>query len=335
MPDDPMPYVLDPSLPIAKQWDRPLSEVAGLPPLGLADEAKERHRIFSLCLFTVMRQYFNGNSHGSKGEYPWRVKQREPDGRYTGSDYLGHNIGALAVDGRGEVIDFDFNHNTIFASSVEHAETRLVRRVFGLSQIGDGWQTRKDPAPLQGYSTILSDVTVYTSLESCAQCSGVMALGEVSQVVFLQRDPGTYHVGNILYSLTKSDKRSYAPLPIPGSEIDFGYFTELNKLYADYYAQVKDRPFWIPPGGGQPDTSRALTGFLCTDDALDIYDRARADFYALSPVIEGTPGTGTSALSFPDFRPTPDALSNAEALDVAARFAVYAARAGRRGTPHK
>jgi tRNA(Arg) A34 adenosine deaminase TadA len=333
MPNDPAkPYVLDPNLPIAKSWDLPLSNVASLPVLALGDEEKERHRIYSLALFALMRRYFNGNKNGPSGQYPWRAKQRQPDGRYAGGDYLGHNIGALAVDGNGEIIDFDFNHNQIFASSVEHAETRLVRRVFGLTQIYDNWQTRTSDRA-QGYSTILSDVTLYTSLESCAQCSGVMALGEVKRVVFLQRDPGTYHIGNIMYSLTSSGPdKSIAPRPIPGSYVDFSYFDELNTAYADYYGKVADTPFWIPDAqGARPDTSRALTGFLCTDQALDIYQRASDEFRALV----------TSGATCPDWRPKdasgndlPNALSNADALTQAARFVDYAGGAGRRGTPH-
>src|SRR3981189_2447238 len=42
--------------------------------------------------------------------------------------YLGHNIACIAVDGNGEIIDFDFNHNDLFRSSAEHAESRMVRR---------------------------------------------------------------------------------------------------------------------------------------------------------------------------------------------------------------
>lgn len=323
MPYDPSkPYVLDPNLPIATHWDKPLSSVASLAPLTLTDAEKERHRIYALLLFALMRRYFNGNKNGSLGEYPWREKQRDTDGRYQGGDYLGHNIGALAVDGDGEVIDFDFNHNQIFASSAEHAEARLVRRVFSLTQLYDNWATGAPAGDRQGYSTILSDVTVYTSLESCAQCSGVMALGEVRDVVFLQRDPGTYHIGNILHALTSSGDKSIAPRPIPGSDIDFAYFDELNEAYASYYAAVKDKPFWKPPAGqGKPDASRALTGFLCTDQALDVYQRAHDELFSLT-------------LASPEFAPKDGALTNAQALERATRFADYAIKRGRRGTPH-
>ena len=78
------------------------------------------------------------------------------------------------------MIDFEFNHNEIFNSSAEHAEARLIRRVFSLSQINNGWDVlaagdKKDAK----YGNIFSAVTIYTSLESCAQCSGIMALANV------------------------------------------------------------------------------------------------------------------------------------------------------------
>jgi tRNA(Arg) A34 adenosine deaminase TadA len=277
-----------------------------------------------------MRRFYNGNKNGSRGTYHWREKQREEDGRYRGGDYLGHNIGALAVDATGDIIDFDFNHNQVFGSSAEHAEARLIRRVFSLTQLYDGWETRlpDDPPRTRGYSTLLGGVTVYTSLESCAQCSGVMALGQVGQVVYLQRDPATYHIGNILWNLTSSDApegRASAPRPIPGSEIGISYFDELNKKYRDYYYTVKDRPFHSVEGQ-TADCSTALTCFLCTDDALDIFERAQQEFFALS---EG-------GLKYPDFQPLEmlREFTNAEALSRAARFYQYASEAGRRGTPH-
>jgi tRNA(Arg) A34 adenosine deaminase TadA len=331
----PRPYVLNPHAAILKYWEKPLYNVATVPPLQLSEELKERHRIFALLLFALMRRFFNGNKNGSRGSYPWREKQREDDGRYAGSDYLGHNIGAIAVDATGEVIDFDFNHNQIFGSSAEHAEARLIRRVFSLTQLYDGWDTHApgDPARPRGYSTLLGGVTVYTSLESCAQCSGVMALGQVGQVVYLQRDPGTYHIGNILWNLTSheiamgeaTEVKASAPRPIPGSEIDFGYFEELNTKYRDYYNQVKDKPFHIVEGG-RSECSTALTCFLCTDEAFDIFDRARKEFFALS-------GGG---LRYPEFRPVgrPQPMTNQEALGRAAQFYNYGSAMGHRGTPH-
>src|SRR5262249_22014479 len=131
--------------------------------------------------------YWNGNKYGQDGEYPWRPKQKRTNGRYQGGDYLGHNIACIAVDGEGEIIDFDFNHNDMLNSSVEHAESRLIRRIFSLAQLNNGWATRdvQAPAPPIPYSNVLSDVSIYTTLESCSQCSGIMALGSVKEVIFL------------------------------------------------------------------------------------------------------------------------------------------------------
>lgn len=337
MSDDPMPYVLRPDAPIATKWNKPLSEVATVPKFETTPEERERHQIYSLMLFGLMARFFNGNKKGPRGKYPWRTKQLEDDGaRYKGGEYLGHNIGALAVDGNGEVIDFDFNHNQIFGSSAEHAEARLIRRVFSLSQIYDNWETRKpgDSSYAFGYSSVLSNVTVYTSLESCAQCSGIMALGQVDRVVYLQRDPGTYHIGNIMWNLTaqqsggeEAQTKAMAPRPIPGDEVGFKYFTELNEKYRAFYKDVdddaKDKPFHV---GKSIDKSGSLTNFLCCDETFDIYDRARKEFFDLAK----------KGAKHPDFRPkgSKSALTNQQVLDHANKFYDYASRAGRRGTPH-
>ncbi len=154
-----------------------------------------------------------------------------------------------------------------------------------------------------------------------------MALGQVKAVVFLQRDPGTYHIGNIMRSLAASGNTSFAPLPIPGSDLGFGYFDELNQKYRDYYAAVgTTKPFWKPGASatGSADTSRALTSFLCTDDALDVFTRATAELATLK----------ANGAAHPAYQPTPNSLTNAEALKRALAFSDYAAKAGRRGTAH-
>ena len=71
-----------------------------------------------------------------------------------------------------------------------------------------------------GYGTLLADVSIYTSLESCAQCSGIMALANVREVAYLQYDQGQYLVGNLMYRATRgggpgSEKRAGAPRRSP------------------------------------------------------------------------------------------------------------------------
>ena len=130
---------------LADAWTHPLSEFATLPPAELEPGLRERHGIYSLLTMAVVASQFNGNKHGDRGDYgAWRKGQvaLEAGGNrvYRGGTYLGHNIGAIAVDARGTIVDFDFNHNEVFNSSVEHAESRLVRRLFGLAQVFDPWR---------------------------------------------------------------------------------------------------------------------------------------------------------------------------------------------------
>ncbi len=312
-------------------WDHPVSELATLhePPLAAAQQ--ERHRIYALMLMALLHEYHNANKNGREGEYPYN--ETGDAGRHGDGDYLGHNIAAIAVNGTGEVIDFDFNHNKLFNSSAEHAEVRLVRRVFALAQLSDSWRPVQagEPAPGQAplsTSTTLAEVTVYTTLESCAQCSGTMALSRVKEVVYLQTDPGTYWVGRVLRNLTNDQ----APLPISGGEIALAYFAQLNAGFSEFRRKVGNPPFWRR--GTREDSSKAVTSYLCTKHARDIYGAARQEFEALAQ----DPGR----LEYPDHRPPPptgasaaSVLSNAQAVMEAANFLAYAIASGRRGTPHR
>jgi tRNA(Arg) A34 adenosine deaminase TadA len=171
-------------------WNLPVRDLASLPNPVFTEPVRERHTIFSLLVLALTYGYWNGNKRGPIGEYPWRPSQRDPlTKRYAGGDYLGHNIACIAVDDRGAILDFDFNHNDALNSSVEHAESRLIRRLFSMTQLYDFWEGATNTKAIP-YSTVLSNVTIYTSLESCSQCSGIMALGSVKDVVFLQRIRG-------------------------------------------------------------------------------------------------------------------------------------------------
>ena len=119
---------------------------------------RERHRMYCYLLMKLIHQFWNGNKRGPLGTYPLRAQQQDASiqkpQRYRGDmiedtggirvnwdRYLGHNIACIAIDGNGEIIDFDFNHNDFFRSSAEHAESRMVRRLFSLTDIFDNWKT--------------------------------------------------------------------------------------------------------------------------------------------------------------------------------------------------
>jgi len=69
---------------------------------------------------------------------------------YTG--YMGHNIVALAVHWPSQqVIDFAFNHNSAFNSPAEHAEMRLLDRIFrSRSHVSVDWLDGKQLKNVHG-----------------------------------------------------------------------------------------------------------------------------------------------------------------------------------------
>jgi tRNA(Arg) A34 adenosine deaminase TadA len=348
---------------LVKYWTGPVSDLATvqLPPMDPGQQ--ERHRVYSLCLMALMSHYWNGNKYGDTGSYgSWRTAQAAGSVTgggtfYRGGTYLGHNIAAVAVDGLGRLIDYEFNHNNVFDSSVEHAESRLVRRLFALNQIWDDWETngparlgdesmqRRQPprfarhtnrpdatgldavagTTTKGYSSLLSDVTIYTSLESCAQCSGIMTLASVENIVYLHWDQGEFLVGNIMYNATHAAPAGFtAPLPIPASSFELTQFDQLNQGTTDFNTRVTTEPFYTFADGSTSNTP-SVTSYLCTDGAMQIYAGAAQEFNGLA-----------ATLQYPEWTPAaPGALTNAAALANAGAFLEYATSVGTRGTPHR
>jgi tRNA(Arg) A34 adenosine deaminase TadA len=291
----------------------PVSALATWKVSALTAAECERHTIFSLALMAITRRYWNGAKYGLDKRYPLNAPPA-PGDRAQG-DYLGHNIAALAVDGDGDVIDFEFNHNDLFASSVEHAESRLLRRLFSLTGIADGWATGGSAIKDPGYATLLKDVTVYTTLESCAQCSGIMALAQLKQVVYLQTDPGQYHIGAMMRNMTVGTSLT-APEPIPGAAFGFGLFARLDEAYAAFRARPKDdaHAMVLNADGSRHESAatNSITSFLCTGAARSIYDEAVSALESFAPSSE-----------------------NVGALNRARHFVDYAVTRGHRGTPHR
>jgi tRNA(Arg) A34 adenosine deaminase TadA len=357
--ETPLPEGILPSDPLARYWKKPVSHLIDVDlPSELSQESvRERHRIYALLLMALVVRFWNGNNDGPRGIYPFRGTQKLPDQgsnpsclRYKGDmneaddpqriswdRYLGHNIACLAVDGRGEIMDFDFNHNAIFRSSAEHAESRIVRRLFSLTDLIDDWKTRQ-PIPGKSRAVALKDITIYTSLESCAQCSGVMSLAGVKQVLYLQNDPGAYRIGNIMYNLAGNepprpdgDGSSLAALPIPGSAIGLPYLEDLNRKYEHfrdlqvearkksdagqaYFLSCKEKP--------DPIYTTSITSFLCTDSALEVFRKGADEFRSVE-------------LKHEEFPNQENVWTNRKCYEEACRFFEYADVEGFRGSPHK
>lgn len=352
--------------PLVDNWNNPLNQIVDVDPRKDAPElaepgGRERHRIYSYLLMKLIHRFWNGNKRGPLGTYPLREQQKDmaqpsqrPPTRYRGDmignpdsfrvnwdRYLGHNIACVAVDGNGEIVDFDFNHNDFFRSSAEHAESRMVRRLFSLTSIFDNWRTGQ-PIDNKPRAASLNDITLYTSLESCAQCSGVMSLAGVKQIIYLQNDFTAYKIGNIMYNLanrldtTDAQGRPTtipgAPVPIAGSDVELDEFKRLNDANLEFARNIvaagkandPNGAFFVP-SSGRPDFSPSITSFLCTDMARAIFE-------------EGGKKLDSTVLGHEGFRTKPNdtrVFTNKQCLEHARKFYDYADTEGYRGSPHK
>ena len=192
----------------------------GVQPVPLSQEAQdERDEIYTLTAYAVV---FND----------WQV---------AGPDKRGHNIGSILVDPQGKIVHWARNCNAVLSNGTQHGEVRLM--VGYLNQVG-------------GYS--LKDHTVYTTLEPCAQCSGMMVLTNIKRTVYGQTDPG---FGKAMERLSLDSKawnpKGYAPYPraVISEKSKSRFCERLDVAYAQ--------------AGG------SITRFLLTETSRGIYADAR------------------------------------------------------------
>jgi tRNA(adenine34) deaminase len=152
----------------------------------------------------------------------------------------GHNIGSVLVDPNGKIVNWARNCNAVLSNGTQHGEVRLML----------GYLNRVGGYTLKGY-------TVYTSLEPCAQCSGMMILTNIARTVYGQTDPG---FGKAIERLKLDSKKwnpaGYTPYPraVISDKSDSKYCAQLDAAYKQ--------------SGG------SITTFLLSDQARDIFKSA-------------------------------------------------------------
>ncbi len=238
-----------------------------IPPM--TEEEKEKHNIFLLLSLTLV--YDNWCIPKNDPKLVEAYKKVDPHREF--SDYVGHNIGALLVGPDNAILCYALNNNSLFNHSTEHAEARVVRkglRVHNRLRFKSG-------QGLAGYSSILKGHTVYTTLESCSQCSGIMDLANVARVVYAQDDPGQGHIGNVLYSFHKDEEAFGAPLPVHADFLPvFGLIAEAYKKYCEsdegiLYMRSRPRP-------GVTGFLTSLLGYAAYRDAVRMFEQLQPQY---------------------------------------------------------
>jgi tRNA(Arg) A34 adenosine deaminase TadA len=251
------------------------ADLTAAPAVPMTAAEAERHTIL---LRLAMALTFDG--WGVDRHRPETVAAyRAADPGRTFADYLGHNIGALLVDRSGNIVCFALNRAVQFNSTLEHAEARAVRAAIAAANA-----TRpRDAAPPWTFGDLLRADKLYTTLEPCAQCAGIMQLANLGEVIYAQDDPSQCHVVNVLYNLGSQPR---APVPVRADFLPAR--EELEACYRRFLASV--------PSGGRS----GLTSFLETVPAYQIYRRAAMSFESMSVRYPSNVDTHRQAKAFRD-----------------------------------
>jgi tRNA(Arg) A34 adenosine deaminase TadA len=263
---------------------------------------KWRHMIFSYAIMALSWNEFNGNKEGPVGFYPSRsaqeigsvtpiVKKTYGDncGVYaskTGGlpvDYNGHNIVALAVGKRGEILRVSYNHNTLFNSTVDHAEERLIDGLYRDPKafVPESTSQMFDSSEKLVIEKYMQHISVYTSLEPCQQCSGKMHLALIPEVISCQRDWDIHLLGDQLY------QQFHKCRPILASYFDFSPYDELGRKYMNFCQRVsQEKISFFEKHGSEPTVAKAtMPYFLCTDEAQAIFKRGSEVFTKIFSIL--------------------------------------------------
>lgn len=185
------------------------------PSLPNAGVKIERDEIFGLLSMAVVLQDWQSSTNGR-----------------------GHNIGSVLVTPDHRPVYYARNSIRALDNTTQHGEVRLVQNYLNC----------------KGVKRTAEDLTVYTTLEPCAMCSGMMTMAEVSRVIYVQKDPSYGGVREALKSI--SYPRVYSQDTTAGlaqkQAVEVGY---------DKYRSA---------GKG------GLTSYLLTDEAKGIFESARS-----------------------------------------------------------
>lgn len=161
----------------------------------------------------------------------------------------GYNIGSVLVDPNNAVVCWAVNSVDVTENGTQHGEVRLMTNYLNNTQKFN----------LKGYA-------VYTSLEPCAMCSGMMTMQDVSKTIFGQTDPDFGNAMQRLEFNSSSMPGGYCPYPrgVISVEAQTATATAIDQAYCAYY--------------NNPQPHSGLTHWLTTAEAQTLYAAANTEF---------------------------------------------------------
>lgn len=209
------------------------AQVASMPAASkteLEKVNKERDLIYSLMAYSVVYS-------------DWQTKAK-------GDGSRGYNIGCVLVNKDGYVVYYGINSvNKEKKNKTQHGEVRAMQ----------GYEELSKETSVKGY-------TIYTSLEPCCMCSGMMTLNQVRRTVYGESDP---EYGKALERLSFNSKaccgdKGYEPYPR----------AVISDQSPDAVSHSLDSAFLAFWKNG----NSSITAFLSTEEARSLYKKANRQF---------------------------------------------------------
>jgi len=126
----------------------------------------------------------------------------------TGTE-RGHNIAALLIDPSGQPVFWARNDRFATDNGTDHSEIRLMRNYLDcpgqVQYLGEQAPNRyKGARAGHGF-------TIYTTLEPCVMCTGMMLMNRLSRAVYVQADPD---YGKVMERLNAASTAGWPPYPV-------------------------------------------------------------------------------------------------------------------------
>lgn len=159
----------------------------------------------------------------------------------------GYNIGAVLVNKENKAVAFDLNAINSTDNSTQHGEVRVITKFLEKEKCFN----------LDGY-------TIYTTLEPCIMCAGMITMTDIDRAVFGQKDV-QYSKAFERLAIDTTPIGGFPPYPRKvitfSSKLDFS--KELNQAFEEFL---------------EKDDEKFLAKFLASDKAKNIFEKASRYF---------------------------------------------------------
>jgi len=220
----------------------------------------------------------------------------------------GHNIGAIIVNDKFEVVNWERNSNDAMCNGTQHGEVRTMLKQLNLTGSGT-----------------LRNYQIYTSLEPCMMCSGMMMQEGILRTVYMQTDnifgknierlTIDTRASTIRFDDEDTGQHGYPPAARPVIS---------NMSNSEFRAELD-----VAWRGASQTAHMGLTEWLKTAQAEGIYKRARLKFETYSlrfPDAKATAkfivprGATNPKMAATDFIVLQASKTNAQLYEVALQF---------------